>query len=265
MGELAQPLIGFPKNLFNGGAILALLGRRFFALGRLAKIADEGDGEDAHVGGGQLLLNELPVLRGRRVDAGGEKNDGLFSRERREPIYRSGEAGGEIEVTEAKREIHASQDKPCLGFVRREIEEEFRGFRIGRDGDAIGRRDAGKKSVRGTYVVLAEKEDGGTGFHQEHELSRFFDGQEVGDGLLDTVVEDVEIFAAEAGDEMTGRVGDGGADVYAIDGDADGRSGFLRLSTGQRGCEEQKEQDSQDWLSHRGFFRSSIAGGLAES
>jgi len=49
--------------------------------------------------------------------------------------------------------------------------------------------------------------------------------------------------------EGPGAVGDGDADVDAVDGDADGR-GLLRLSPGQRGCAEQRKQDSQDWLSH---------------
>ncbi len=67
--------------------------------------------------------------------------------------------------------------------------------------------------------------------------------------MLDAVVEELEVFAAEAFDEVAGAVGDGDADVDAVDGDADGR-GLLRLSPGQRGCAEQRKQDSQDWLSH---------------
>jgi len=66
-------------------------------------------------------------------------------------------------------------------------------------------------------------------------------------GLLDAVVEELEVFAAEAFDEVAGAVGEVRR-RDAVDGDADGR-GLLRLSPGQRGCAEQRKQDSQDWLS----------------
>ena len=88
-------------------------------------------------------------------------------------------------------------------------------------------------------MVLAEKEDGGARLDQEEKLSRLFDGEEVGDGLLDAVVEELEVFAVKALDEMAGGVGDGDADIYAADSDADGRRGFLRLSGGHRDCKEQ--------------------------
>src|ERR1700738_2199291 len=229
MRELAQPVIGFPENLFNEGAILALLRRKFLVLGRLAEIAGEGDGEDADVGSIQLLLNELPVLRGRCVDAGGEKDDGLFSGEGREPVDRSREAGGEIEVGIAVSEIDALQGCTGLGFVGREVEEELRALGVAGDGDAMGGTDGGEKRVCGDEGVFGVEKGGGAGLDEEHELSGLFDGKEVGDGLLDVVVEDVEVFAAEAFDEMAGGVGDGDAEVDAVYGYADGRGGFLRL------------------------------------
>ena len=72
-------------------------------------------------------------------------------------------------------------------------------------------------------VVFGEEEDRGAGFDEEHELGGLFDGEEIGDGLLDVVVEDLEVFAAEAGDEMTGGVGYGDADVDAVYGYSDWR------------------------------------------
>jgi hypothetical protein len=78
-------------------------------------------------------------------------------------------------------------------------------------------------------VILAEEEDRGARFDENEKLRGFFDGQEVGDGLLDVVVEDVEVFAAEAFDEVAGGVGDRDADVDAIDGYSDGPCGFLSL------------------------------------
>jgi hypothetical protein len=47
--------------------------------------------------------------------------------------------------------------------------------------------------------------------------------------LLDVVVEDLEVFAAEAFDEVACGVDDGDAEVDAVYGYADGWSGFLRL------------------------------------
>ena len=66
-----------------------------------------------------------------------------------------------------------------------------------------------------------------------------FDGEKIGDGLLDAVVEELEVFPAEALDEMARAVGYGDADVHAVNSDADGRRGFLRLSGGHRDCKEQ--------------------------
>ena len=66
-----------------------------------------------------------------------------------------------------------------------------------------------------------------------------FDGEKIGDGLLDSVVEELEVFAAEALDEVAGTVCDGDADVHAVYGDADGWRGFLRLSGEHRDCKEQ--------------------------
>jgi hypothetical protein len=235
-----QPVIGFPEDLLYEGAILALLRRKFLALGRLAEIAGEGDGEDAHVRSVQFLLNELPILNRRRVDAGGEKDDGLFSGERREPVDRSGEAGGEIEVGIAASEIDVSQRGASFRFVGREIEQELRISGITGYGDADGGSDGGEESVRGEKMVFGEEKDGGAGFDEEYELRGFFDGEEVGDGLLDVVVEEVEVFAAEAGDEVAGGVGDGDAHVYAADVHPDWRSGFLRLSVAWSQDEKEK-------------------------
>ena len=234
MGELAQPLISFPESLLDEGASFAFVRRKFLVLGWLPEIPCKGNGQDPDVRGVQFLLNELPILNRRRVDAGGEKDDGLFSGERREPVDRSGEAGGEIELGIAASEIDVAQRGASFRFVGREFEQELRASGITGYGDAVGRRDCGEESVRGEKMALAEKKDGRAGFDEEYELRGFFDGEEVGDGLLDVVVEEVEVFAAEAGDEVAGGVGDGDAYVYATDGHPDWRSGFLRLSCGQR-------------------------------
>src|SRR6266446_7329404 len=92
---------------------------------------------------------------------------------------------------------------------------------------------------------------------RREKLRGLFDGEEVGDGLLDAVVEDLEVVSAEAFDEATGAVGDGDADVHAIYGDADGRGGLLGLRPGRRRGQEKEKEDSQKWLSHRYSSHSS--------
>ena len=176
----------------------------------------------------------------RRVDTGREKDDGLFSGERREPVDRSGEAGGEIEVGIAASEMDASQRGASFRFVGREIEQELRPSGITGYGDAVGGSDGGEESVRGEKMVFGEETDGGAGFDEEHELRGFFDGKEVGDGLLQAIVEDVEILTTKPGNEMARGIGDGDADVDAADGDADGGSGFLRLSVAWSQDEKEK-------------------------
>ena len=49
--------------------------------------------------------------------------------------------------------------------------------------------------MSGANVGGFEEVDGGTCFDQQQDLRGFRDGREVGDGLLDAVVEDVEVFA----------------------------------------------------------------------
>ena len=88
------------------------------------------------------------------------------------------------------------------------------------DGDAVVEGEAFEQGVSGANVGGFEKVDGGTCFHQQQDLRGFRDGREVGDGLLDAVVEDVEVFATQAFDEITVSVGDDYANVDTIDADA---------------------------------------------
>jgi len=84
------------------------------------------------------------------------------------------------------------------------------------------------------HVDGGEKVDGGAGFDEEEDFGgRDYVG-EIGDGLLDAVVQDVEVFAAEVGDEVALRVGDGDAYVDAVDGDLDG-GGLAGVLRGLRG------------------------------
>ena len=80
----------------------------------------------------------------------------------------------------------------------------------------------------GLQMAPFEKINGGAGFDQHEGLRRFLNGQKIGDGLLDAVIEDVKIFALQAFDKLSGGIANRNADVDAIDADADG----LRLLGG---------------------------------
>ena len=61
-----------------------------------------------------------------------------------------------------------------------------------------------------------EEVDGWAGFDEQEDLGRPLHAEEIGDGLLGAVVENMEVFTREASDELTARVGDDDADVYAV-------------------------------------------------
>ena len=67
--------------------------------------------------------------------------------------------------------------------------------------------------------------------------------------MFDAIVEDMEILTTKPRDEMAGGVGYGDADIHAIDGYANGWR-LLSLADGNGRCDQQKQQDSQKWLSH---------------
>ena len=89
-------------------------------------------------------------------------------------------------------------------------------------------------------MAAREKINGGAGFNQHESLRRFVNGQKTGDGLLDAVIKNMKIFALQAFRELSRRIGNEDADVYAIDADADGQRllrslGLLRGNPGLRG------------------------------
>jgi len=90
------------------------------------------------------------------------------------------------------------------------------------DGYLVGRSDGGEEGVGGEQVTLAEEDYGGAGLDEEEDLGGLFYGEEIGDGLFDVIVEEMEVFAMQAFDEVAGGIGDRYADVDAVYRDADG-------------------------------------------
>src|SRR5262249_29871720 len=94
-------------------------------------------------------------------------------------------------------------------------------------------------------VALANEEDGRAGFDEKQHLSGIFIGEKAGEGLLDAVVEDAEVFAPQAFDEVTSGVGNEDADVDAVGAGADARwmSGRWLLAVKVTGtCEAHRER-----------------------
>ena len=101
-------------------------------------------------------------------------------------------------------------------------------------------------------MAALEEVDGWTGFDEEQDLGGFVDGEEIRDGLLDAVVEKVEVFAVQAADELSARVGDDDSDVDAVHTDADVGSrldGLLRKS-GRR--KQENARDKKNCAASRG-------------
>jgi len=85
-------------------------------------------------------------------------------------------------------------------------------------------------------MAALEKVDGWASFDKKEDLGGLVNAKEIGDGLLGAIVEQVEVFAAHAADELAARIGDDNADVDAIYTDANvggGLGGLLRKSGGR--------------------------------
>src|ERR1700694_1503235 len=68
-------------------------------------------------------------------------------------------------------------------------------------------------------MVLPQKKTGGAGLDEKENLRWLLDGGKTGERLLDPVVEDPEIFATQAFDEVTARIGENHSDIYAVNAD----------------------------------------------
>ena len=75
-------------------------------------------------------------------------------------------------------------------------------------------------------------------------LRRLLDGGEAGEWLLDPIIEDTEIFATKAFDEMTAMIGDNHSHVDAVNADSNGwlLRVFLSLNKGTHARHGRQEQ-----------------------
>ena len=71
-------------------------------------------------------------------------------------------------------------------------------------------------------MAAFQKVDGRTGLDEHENLSGFFHGEKVGDGLLDAIIENMKALARQTFDKFSRGIGDEDAHVNAINAYADG-------------------------------------------
>ena len=71
-------------------------------------------------------------------------------------------------------------------------------------------------------MVRPQEKNGWARLDEQENLRRLLDGGEAGEWLLDPIIEDTEIFATKAFDEVTAVIGDNHADVDAVNADSNG-------------------------------------------
>ena len=240
------------SDAFGRGLTLGIHWRDFSGIpgrrvGEVSEIAAERDGKNVHVRRFQPF-QEAGEFAGRRcVDASGEKHDGFFAGNAGEPVERSGKAGGEVELAEADIEAQLIESAGGDLFVGDEIEDRLGVLVIASDSDAVGRSETIEQDFDGLQVAFLQEIDGRAGFYEEQNLGGFIDAEKISEGLLGTVVEEQKVSALKAGEELAARVGDGNADVDALDAHTDaGRLwGWGTLCKKSAATEKQSERNGE--------------------
>ncbi len=189
----------------------------------IGQLADEGsgaDGEDGDVGSGLDLGEDLVEGDlGEGVAAGADEDDVLAA------FDAAGAVEGLVEGVEEVGVGEAGDDERTDGLadgvlVVGEVGEDVGTEVVGDNGDVVIGTERTEEAVGGVLHVADEvvavrgelkQHDGGDGG-----LGR----ADAGDGLWDTVLEDLEVLGLEAGDELAGLVEDD-VDVNVDDGDID--------------------------------------------
>ena len=136
-------------------------------------------------------------------------------------------------MAESKIEAQLVQCSAGGTFVWSVFQYEFRSIVVTGDGDSVAGGKAIEEGMDRLKMAALDEIYGWTCFDEEQDLSRLVDGEEIRDGLLDTVVEKVEVFAVKTANELPVRVGDDDSDVDAVHADADvgrGLGGLLAKS-----------------------------------
>jgi len=150
-----------------------------------------------------------------------------------DPIENGGKAGGEIQLTESEIEAQLLQGRGCGRFVWSEIQNKLGSIVVAGDCDTVAGREAVEEGMNRLKMASLDEIHGRTGFDEKQDLCGLVDTEEIGDGLLYSVVEQVEVFTAKTADELPTWVGDDDSDVDTVHANANvGRrlGGLLRKS-----------------------------------
>ena len=163
-------------------------------------------------------------------------NNRFLAGKRREPVDGRRETCSQVQLGKSKRKIQILQHELRRGFIRREIEQQFRGFRIAGNRNAIVGRKVFQQRVGSADVILPQEVDRGAGFDEKENLRRFLDRGEAGERLLDPVIEYTEVLAAQPFNEVAAAIGDNHSDIDAVNADANCliRLLLIFLSFGER-------------------------------
>ena len=168
-------------------------------------------------------VNRVEISAGSEVSKPVEsKHDGLLALHFGQPIENGREAARQIEVAEADEVADVGQRGLGGALVGAEIEHGLRRGVVLDDGDAIAGGQPLQERMRSAHVAGFQEVNRRARFDQHQHLGRLIDWREIGDRLLDAIVEDVEVLAVQSADELAARIGDDHADVDAIDADANG-------------------------------------------
>lgn len=198
----------------------ALFGMFFF--GRLcdAQFAAKRDGQHADVGRPKAGKKVLPGSGRRSIEPRRKQDEGFLSRNVGEPIESGGEAGGQIQLTKSEIETQLVQCGSSGAFVWGVFQYEFWGFVVAGNGDAVAGRETIEEGMDRLKMAALYEIHGWTSFDEEQNLGGFVHGQEICDGLLDAVVEQVEVLAVKTANELATSVGDDHADANAVHADS---------------------------------------------
>ena len=183
------------------------------------------------------------ALRRGTVHAAAEKNDGFLAGDAAKTIENREQAARKIQVGKAHVKIQIAEGEASGGFVLAQFELHGGRGGVADDGDAIVCGEIANERVGFLCVLRTEEIHGGATFEHEEDLGGIVVGEESRDGLLDAVIENVEVRFLEAFDEFAAAIGGDDADVDAADFDAN-RGSLWFLCEKKRGKNEKQKKGS---------------------
>ncbi len=175
-----------------------------------------------------MLNRPRLFIRRGRVQASGEQNDRLLPLHTLQPLQNFRNTRRQIQRAESQIETQLPECRSRRLFVRAEIQDRLRRFRVFHNRNSIARRQTLKQRVRGPHVPALQQINRGSRFDQQQNLRRLLNRGKASERLLDPVIKNVKIFATQAFHEVPARIGDNHSNADAINAHAN-RWGVLLL------------------------------------